>query len=64
MKILELHTPKVIATCPHCKSKLELEKGDVWTHHDIDGGTSPCVTCAACGKGFDVEHIKGIYNIC
>lgn len=55
MKILERKEPSIIITCPHCDSKLELEKGNIWWHKDIDGGTSPYVTCAACGKGFDVD---------
>ena len=30
MKILERKNPSVVGICPHCGSKLELEKGDVW----------------------------------
>lgn len=63
MKVLEYHQPSVIGVCPHCGSKLEIEKGDIWWHKDIDGGSSPCVTCGACGKGFDVEGWKGISKL-
>lgn len=63
MKVLERHEITVEVTCPHCKSKLELEKGDVWMHRDIDGGTSPYVTCAVCKHSFDVEGVKDIYYI-
>ena len=30
---------------------------------DIDGCESPCVTCSACGKGFDVEGWSNINKI-
>ena len=64
MKILERkEISSVICICPFCGSKLELEKGDIWWHKDIDGGTSPCVKCAVCGKGFDVEGWKGINKL-
>lgn len=65
MKVLERKELKVsvIGICPHCGSKLELEKGDIWWHEDMDGGKSPCVTCAACGKGFDVEGWKNIRKL-
>lgn len=64
MKILERkEKPTAIVNCPHCGSKLELEKGDVWWHTDIDGGKSPYVTCAACGKIFDVEGWSNIHKI-
>ena len=63
MKILERKEPTAIVNCPRCGSKLELEKGDIWWHKDIDGDSSPCVTCAACGKGFDVEGYKGINRL-
>ena len=63
MKILEKKEPSVIINCPHCGSKLELEKGDIWSHKDIDGGSSPFVTCAVCHKGFDVEGYKDIYKL-
>ena len=65
MKILERKELKlsVIGRCPHCGSKLELEKGDVWWNSEIDGSTSPCVTCAVCGKGFDVEGWENINKI-
>lgn len=63
MKILERKEPSVIGLCPHCGSKLELEKGDIWWHKDIDGGKSPCVTCAVCGEGFDVEGWIGITKL-
>lgn len=63
MKILERKELSVVGTCPHCGSKLELEKGDIWRHTDIDGGKSPCVTCAVCGKGFDVEGWKNISTL-
>lgn len=63
MKILERKKPTVIISCPHCGSKLELEKEDIWWHRDIDGGNSPCVTCVACGKGFDVEGYKSVNKL-
>lgn len=63
MKILERKELSVIVTCPHCGSKLELEKGDIWWCRDIDGGKSPCVTCVACGKSFDVEGCSNINKI-
>ena len=63
MKILERKKLSVIGTCPHCGSKLELEKEDIWWHQDIDGCKSPCVTCAVCGKGFDVEGLSNIHKI-
>lgn len=64
MKVLERkEKPTAIVNCPHCGSKLEIEKGDIWWHKDIDGGSSPCVTCAVCGKGFDVDGYKGVHKI-
>lgn len=64
MKVLERkEKPTAIVNCPHCGSKLEIEKGDIWWHKDIDGGSSPYVTCAVCGKGFDVEGYKGVHKI-
>ena len=64
MKVLERkEKPTVIVNCPHCGSKLEIESSDIWWHKDIDGGKSPCVPCAACGKGFDVEGYKGVHKI-
>ena len=60
MKILERKELSVVGICPYCGSKLELEKGDIWWHKDIDGGKSPCVTC---GKGFDVEGWSNINKI-
>lgn len=63
MKVLKREEPSIIVICPHCGSKLKLEKGDIWIHKDIDGGSSPYVTCAVCGKGFDVEGVKNISKI-
>ena len=63
MKVLEQKLPSVVGICPHCGSTLEIEKRDVWWHTDIDGGKSPCVTCAACRKGFDVEGWKDIEKL-
>lgn len=65
MKILERkeEISIIIGTCPHCASVLQFEKGDIWWHKDIDGGKSPCVTCAVCGKGFDVEGLKDITKL-
>ena len=63
MKILERKKPPtLIGRCPHCGSKLEIEKSDIVWHKDIVGDNYPCVNCAACGKdfiicgkGFDIE---------
>lgn len=63
MKILERKELSVIVICPNCGSKLELEKRDIWWHKDIDGDKSPYVTCAVCGKGFDVEGLSNIHKI-
>lgn len=63
MKILERKEWSVVGLCPHCGSKLELEKGDIRWCKDIDGGSSPYVTCAVCGKGFDVEGWENISKI-
>ncbi len=64
MKILKRKDPpKLICKCPHCGSKLEIEKGDIWFHKDIDGGSSPYVTCAVCKKGFDIEGYNGIQKL-
>ena len=63
MKVLERHEITVKVTCPYCKSKLELEKGDVWMSTDIDYGSSPYVTCAVCKHSFDVEGVKNISYI-
>jgi hypothetical protein len=63
MKVLIRKEPSVIGICPHCDSKLKLEKGDVYLCKDIDGGNTPYVTCAACGKEIDVEGWKNIYKL-
>ena len=63
MKILKRKEPSVVGTCPHCDSKLKLEKGDIHWCKDIDGGTTPYVTCAACGKEIDVEGWKNLYKL-
>lgn len=63
MKILERKKLSVVGVCPHCGSKLELEKGDIKWYKEIDGGSSPYVICAACGKSFDVEGWKNIRKI-
>jgi hypothetical protein len=63
MKILERNELSVVGICPHCGSWLALEKGDVWWNLNLDGSKSPCVTCAACDKGFDVEGWKNIHKI-
>ena len=63
MKILERKQLSVVGICPHCGSKLELEKGDIQWYKDIGGDTSPYVTCAACGKTFDVEGWKNISKL-
>jgi len=60
MKVLERKTLSIIGKCPHCGSTLEIYKDDIWWHKDIDSYKSPCVTCAACGKGFDVEGWRNI----
>lgn len=52
-----------MGNCPHCGSKLELEKGDIGWHDDIAGGSSPCVTCAVCKEGFDVEGWENISKL-
>ena len=64
MKILERHEISVTGICPNCKSKLELEKGDIKWYTDMSGYKSPYVTCAACGKSFDVEGWEGISKLC
>ena len=63
MKVLKRQELNVMGKCPHCGSTLLIEKGDIWWHKDIDGGSSPCVTCGACGKGFDVEGWRGISKL-
>ena len=63
MKVLKYKKPSVTGICPICGSKLEIEKGDIYWCKDLDGGSSPCVTCGACGKGFDVEGWKGIRSL-
>lgn len=63
MKILERKEISVIGTCPHCCSILQLDKEDIYWSRDIDGGTSPWVKCAVCGKGFDVEGWKNINKL-
>lgn len=59
MKILERKGLSVVGFCPHCGSKLELEKGDVWWHK----GKTPCVTCIVCGNGFNVENWTNINEV-
>ena len=63
MKILERKELSVVGICPHCGSKLELEKGDIWWHTDIDGDKSPYVTYAVCGKSIDVDGWNNISNL-
>mgnify|MGYP002522198035 CR=1 FL=1 len=63
MKILERKELSVVGICPHCGSKLELEKGDIKWYKDMSGDRSPYVTCAACGKDFDVEGWKNISKL-
>lgn len=63
MKILERKELSVIGICPHCGSRLKLEKGDIKWYKDMGGDNSPYVTCAACGKDFDVEGWKNINKL-
>lgn len=63
MKVLERKEPSVVGICQNCGSKLEIEKGDIWWHKDMTGYSSPCVTCAVCGKNFDVEGWENINKI-
>ena len=63
MKILKRKELSIVGICPHCGSKLELEKGDIRWYKDIGGDNSPYVTCAACGKTFDVEGWKNISKL-
>ena len=63
MKILKIGDISVIGNCPHCGSKLELENGDLWWNHDIDGGESPWVTCIVCHKRLNVGDWKNIDKI-
>ena len=63
MKILERKELPIVGNCPSCGSKLELERGDIWWHYDIDGCSSPYVTCAVCNNGFDVEGWKNISKL-
>lgn len=63
MKILERKELFIVGNCPSCGSKLELEKGDIGWHYDIDGGSSPYVTCSVCNNGFDVEGWKNISKL-
>ena len=62
MRIIERREISIVGTCPHCCSILELEKGDIQWHKDTDGGTSPWVKCAVCGKEFNVEGWKDLIN--
>ena len=63
MKILEKRDPNVVCYCPHCSSKLLLEKSDIHWYTDISGTRSPYVTCFNCEKDFDVEGLNGIHKL-
>ena len=63
MKVLEKHNLGVKGKCPHCKSKILIEKGDIHWYTEIDGGRAPYVKCVACGNTFDVEGWNGIYKL-
>ena len=53
----------VVGNCPHCGSKLLLEKGDIWWLYNEDDSKSPRVDCAVCDKGINVEGWKNIRKI-
>ena len=65
MKVLEVKNPTVEITCPHCGSRLLLEKGDIHFSKDITGTSVPYVTCGNrdCNKSIDVEGVSGIHKL-
>jgi len=65
MKILEKkERPTVIVNCPHCGSKLEIERSDVFWYKEIDGSNSPGVICGVCHKGFNIRRdYKGVTDL-
>lgn len=65
MKVLENNLPTADVICPYCRSRLQLEKGDVKQYYGGEAGfyIEYYTKCPVCKKYIELSGTPGIQNM-